>query len=128
MSKLALICLAILMMLSVSLFAQIWKIFDTRITNDVFIAWWCVKQYFIILEIAYPSCPGFLLLKGKNLRFWESCVTIDQWRDILIISFIIYITCISWAIDSLSERMSPKFLVPNTFLKVVAASRRAEPL
>ena len=33
-----------------------------------------------------------------------------------------YTTCISWAMDSLSERMSPRFLVPKTFLRVVAAS------
>ena len=39
-----------------------------------------------------------------------------------------FFTCISCAIASLSARMSPRFLVPNTFLKVVAASSCADPL
>ena len=38
-----------------------------------------------------------------------------------------FITLISFAIDSLCERISPNVRVPNTFLSVVAASSRAEP-
>ncbi len=36
-------------------------------------------------------------------------------------------TCISWAILTRSERMSPRVRVPSTFLKVVAARAWAEP-
>ena len=35
-------------------------------------------------------------------------------------------TCMSCAMASLSERMSPRFLVPSTFLRVVAANNLAE--
>ena len=36
------------------------------------------------------------------------------------------ITCISWAMLSLSDKMSPKLLVPNTFLKIKKTISYAE--
>ena len=52
-----------------------------------------------------------------NNCHWSSQISLTRRRVTLAVP-----TCISWAMDSLSDRMSPRFLVPNTFRRVVAAS------
>ena len=55
-----------LVMFSIAFLCRIWDMVGKRMTNDVFIAWWCVKQYFIIFQkyyIKYSS--GHLLVTVK---------------------------------------------------------------
>ena len=69
----------------------------------------CQQEYPFVtkyLDISYISTLSALTPQGSVASSRASCITLEM--------------------DSLSDRISAKFLVPRTFLKVVAASSRVE--